>query len=381
MKMNIQGMIKSLFLLIVIMITQVSLAQQNKTLLFAGSYTGNVPGEAIHVFEFDPANGSLTEINKVTDVVNASYLAVSHNGKYLYAVTESKLETSGNVSAFSIDGNTGAIKFINKQTTDGRNPAHLNIYKDDNYIVSANYTDAVVNLYELNDDGSLNPSNQFIKLTGSSTVLPNQEVAHAHSSNFSPDNKFLYVMDLGADKVIAYKFDSTKKQKLEELKENTFSATPGSGPRHFTFHPNGKYGYCINELSGMVSAFSYKNGKLIPLESYSSVVEKHDKYAGADIHISRDGKFLYASNRRENSISIFKIDSADGSLALVGHESTYGDHPRSFVIDATDNYLLVANQNSGNIVTYKRNTDTGKLTKLDKEIQLKAPASLKMKVY
>ncbi|MEO9893934.1 lactonase family protein [Aurantibacter sp.] len=381
MKMNIQRILKSLLLISVIMISQVNLAQDTKTLLFAGSYTGNVPGEAIHVFEFDATNGSLTEINKVTDVVNASYLAVSHSGDYLYAVTESKLETSGNVSAFTIDSNTGALKFINKQTTDGRNPAHLNIYKDDNYIVSANYTDAVVNLYEINADGSLKPSDQFIKLTGSSTVLPNQEMAHAHSSNFSPDSKFLYVMDLGADKIIAYKFDAAKTPKLEELKDKTFSAIPGSGPRHYTFHPNGKFGYCINELSGMVSSFSYKDGKLTPLESYSSVVEKHEKYAGADIHISKDGKFLYASNRRENSISIFKIDTTDGSLSIVGHESTYGDHPRSFVIDATNNYLLVANQNSGNIVTYKRDTETGKLTKLEKETQLKAPASLKMKVY
>ncbi|MBM1107286.1 lactonase family protein [Aurantibacter crassamenti] len=371
----------TILFIIATLFTQSNFAQDNsKTLLFAGSYTDNVPGEAIHVFEFNSENGTLKEINKVDDVVNASYLAVANGGKYLYSVTESKLATNGSVSAFAIDNETGALNFLNKQTTSGRNPAHINIHDSDKYIVSANYSDAVVNLYESNSDGSLKPSDQFIELKGSSILLPNQEQAHAHSSNFSPDNKYLYVMDLGSDKINAYKFNPKKTTKLKFKSSKTFKSIPGSGPRHFAFHPNGKYGYSVNELNGTVSSFAYKSGKLMRIDNDFSYKNKQEGYGGADIHVSKDGKFLYASNRGENTLSIFEIKN-DGSLALVGHESTYGDHPRSFVIDPTNKFLLVANQISGNIVVFKRDINSGKLTKLDSEIQLKAPASLKMKAY
>ena len=351
-----------------------------ETLLFVGSYTDGKKDDGIHVFSLE-ADGSLTEQYKQSDLVNSSFITVSPNGKYLYSVTESKMEKDGSVSAFKIDSVSGKLTFLNKQTTNGRNPVHLNINDNGKYIVSGNYSDAVVNIYECATDGSLKPSSQVIEFSGSSIVSPSQDVAHAHSTGFSPDGNYLYVMDLGTDKIHAFKFNQENSTKLEAFGDGTYTATPGSGPRHFAFHPNGKYGYCINELSGTVTSFAYKKGILKPIANDFSYAEKRENYQGADIHVSPDGRFLYASNRGENTLAIFAIDKSSGSLKLVGHESTFGDHPRSFVIDPSGKFLVVANQMSGNLVTYKRNMETGKLTKLPNEIQLKAPASLKMRKY
>tara|TARA_R110002049_G_scaffold17731_2_gene68586 strand:+ start:149337 stop:150431 length:1095 start_codon:yes stop_codon:yes gene_type:complete len=351
-----------------------------ETLLFVGSYTDGQKSDGIHVYSLQ-TDGSLTERYKQSDLVNASFVAVSPNGKYLYSVTESKLEEDGSVSAFKIQSASGKLTFLNKQTTHGRNPVHLNIYNDGKYIVSGNYSDAVVNIYECAADGSLKPSSQLMEFSGSSVVSPNQDVAHAHSTNFSPDGKYLYVMDLGADKIHAFKFNEKNTPKLEAFDKGTYAAKPGSGPRHFAFHPNGKYGYCINELNGTITTFTYKQGILEPIAADFSYAEERENYQGADIHVSPDGKFLYASNRGENTLAIFAIAENSGNLKLVGHEPTFGDHPRSFVIDPSGKYLVVANQVTGNLVTFKRDVKTGKLTKLPKEIQLKAPASLKMKEY
>ena len=351
-----------------------------ETLLFVGSYTDGKKGDGIHVYSLE-ADGGLTERYKQSDLVNSSFLAVAPNGKYLYSVTESKLEKDGSVSAFKIDSASGKLTFLNKQTTDGRNPVHLNVHDDGKFVVSGNYTDAVINIYECEADGRLKPSSQLVEFSGSSIVSPNQDVAHAHSTNFSPDGKYLYVMDLGTDKIHAFKFNKENAAKLTTFGDGTLAAEPGSGPRHFAFHPNGKYGYCINELNGTVTSFAYKQGILHPIATNFSYAEKRENYQAADIHVSPDGKFLYASNRGENTLAIFAIDKSSGRLKLVGHESTFGDHPRSFVIDPTGQYLVVANQTTGNLVTFKRNMKTGKLTKLPKEVQLKTPASLKMRSY
>lgn len=372
---------RNLGICIALMLMNMSFGQaDSKTLLFVGSYTDGKPGEGIHVYAMGD-DGSLKEIYRQTDVVNSSFLVVSPNGEFLYSVTESKLEEDGSVSVFKIDSDSGKLTFLNKQTTGGRNPVHLNVHNSGKYVVSANYTDAVLNIYECMADGSLNPSSQLIEFSGSSVVSPNQDEAHAHSSNFSPDGDYLYAMDLGSDKIHAYTFSAEESTKLVPFDKATYTSKPGSGPRHFTFHPNGKYGYCINELDGTVTSFTYRQGVLKPIDRDFSYEKKRESYQGADIHVSPDGKFLYASNRGENSLAIFAIDQSDGNLELVGHQTTFGDHPRSFVIHPSGHYLIVSNQVTGNVISFKRDLETGKLTKLPKEIQLKAPSSLKISTY
>ena len=230
-------------------------------------------------------------------------------------------------------------------------------------------------------DGSINPYSQLLQFNGSSIVLGRQDDAHIHSSTFSPNNNYIFAPDLGSDKIRVLQLDSTGT--LITFDSLDITLKNGSGPRHFTFHPNNKYAFCINELSGTVSAYSFINGKLIFINDYFSYSKQQETYGSSDIHISPDARFLYASNRwrDENTISIFSINITNGTLLLVGHQKTFGDHPRSFVIDPTGNFILVANQATGNIVVFKRNTETGLLTKSKTLVKVNLPSILKIKNY
>lgn len=359
-----------------------SCQNESKVFLFVGSYTDGEKKEGIYVYEFDPVNGNLTEVEKEGDLINPSFLMISANGQYLYACTETRLQTPGSVSAFQIDTLTGHITFLNKQTAGGRNPVHLAVDKNNQYVVNSSYTDAGLSIFKTDANGRLNPYSKLIEFgEGSNIVEGRQEESHVHSAHFSPDDKYLFAPDLGADKIRAFTFDESGQLiQVENLDVNTQA---GSGPRHFTFHPNQRLAYSIEELSGNVVAYTYQDGQLKEIDHYFSYSQKQESYAGADIHISPDGKFLYASNRlsEENTIAIFKIEENSGQLDLVGHQSTFGDHPRNFVIDPTGAFLLVANMNSGNIVVFKRDMNTGLLTKMESEIKVEKPSSLQMRQY
>lgn len=356
-------------------------SQKTRTLLFVGSYTEGKPNEGIFVYNFDTKSGELKLAYTENNIINPSYLKLSPDGNYLYSVTESQLQTHGSVSAFAVDKASGKLNFINKQDAGGRNPVHLAMHPSGKFLVNANYTDPSISIFHINKDGSLNPYSQLLKFKDSSLVKGRQDGAHIHSSNFSADGKYLFAQDLGADKIRAF---STNKNNTDFLKITTdLKIKPGSGPRHFTFHPNGKYGYSVAELSGKITAYEYNEGQLKFIEDYLSYSKTQDIYRTADVHISPDGTYLYASNRgpEEDSLSIFSINTLNGELSLVAHEPTYGEHPRNFTLDPTGKFLLVANQFSGNIVIFKRNVNTGKLTKLPQELNIKNPSSLQMFRY
>lgn len=355
---------------------------ESNVFLFVGSYTDGVKKEGIYVYEFDLINGALTEVEREADLINPSFLTISANGQYLYACTETRLETPGSVSAFQIDTLTGEITFINKQTAGGRNPVHLAVDKNNQYVVNSSYTDAGVSIFKTAADGRLNPYSKLIEFgEGSNIVEGRQEESHVHSAHFSPDDEYLFAPDLGADKIRAFTFDES--DQLIQAEALDINTQAGSGPRHFTFHPNHKFAYSIEEISGNVVAYNYLDGQLDRIDAYFSYSKEHEVYSSADIHISPDGKFLYASNRlsEENTIAIFKVDENTGQLNLVGHQSTFGDHPRNFAIDPTGAFLLVANMNSGNIVVFKRDQNSGLLTKTASEIQVENPSSLQMRQY
>lgn len=318
----------------------------------------------------------------VNSVINTSFLRLSPNGKYLYSVVESQMDYNGKVSAFKVDSLKQQISLINTQDCGGRNPAHLEIDKTGYHLINSNYTDPSLSVFRINQDGSLNPYSQILRFKDSSIIKNRQEASHIHSSNFSPDNDFLFAHDLGADKIRGFEFILADSSEILQS-ENQIYMKPGSGPRHFTFHPNGKFGYSIAELSGKITAFKYDNGNLEFIEDYLSYCKTQDLHRAADIHITPDGKFLYASNRGpdENSISIFSINQNSGKLKLVGHEPTYGEHPRNFSISPDGNFLLVANQFSNNVMVFKRNSQTGELKKLPLDITINNPSSIQMRTY
>lgn len=357
--------------------------QKPITYLFVGSYTESKPDTGIYVYSFNVKSGVVKQTGIVEHIINPSYLALSPDGQFLYACADTQLPDTGSVMSFKVDAKNGKLMLINRQPSEGDNPVYVAVHHNNKFLINANYTGGSVSAYRMNANGSLQPASQVIPFEGSSIVHSRQEKAHIHAAVFSPQFDYVFLPDLGSDKIRVFRFDTTKTEPLIPVKAMDVTTVPGSGPRHFTFHPNGKYAYCIEELSGMVVAYAYKDGKLDSLQRILGYSKVQDSYGGADIHLSPDGRFLYSSNRweDENTIAIFAVDEETGMLTLVGHQKTYGDHPRNFTIDPTGKYLLVANMLTNNIVIFKRNVKTGLLKKMKREIRVAAPSCLQMRRF
>jgi 6-phosphogluconolactonase len=358
---------------------------QNKTrtYLFIGTYTEGKSDQGIFVYGFNSQSGKCKRVGAVDSIINPSFLTLSPNGRFLYVCTDTKMPIPGSVTAFTIDSVHGHLALLNKQPCGGENPVYVAVHKDGRFVVCANYTGGSVTVFPIKEDGSLKPYTQLVPFTGSSVLPDRQDKPYIHSAVFSPQGDYLYLPDLGADQIRAFKIDATVSRPLISMEGKNVHCVPGSGPRHFTFHPTLPYAYCIEELSGMVSAYSYNHGKLDSIQRIFSYSKTQESYGGADIHISPDGLFLYASNRLhdENTIAIFSIDQQKGILKLIGHQKTGGDHPRNFTIDPTGKFLLVANLATNNIVIFKRDLKTGLLKKTKNEISVPRPSCLQMRSY
>ncbi len=359
-----------------ITLAPMNMVNAQKLNLIIGTYTNKGTSEGIYVYEFDTATGKSSYKNKVTGVNDPSYVALNKDGNFLYAVNEG----SGEVSSFSFDKTSGALKFLNKRSSNGAAPCYVVIDKDSRYVIVANYSGGSFSVYPVQKDGSLGEAAQTIQHSGSSVNKERQERSHVHSAVFSPEEDHLIVSDLGTDQISIYRFNSAGNTQPVSTGEQPFvDAGKGSGPRHFDFHPNGKFAYSIQELNGNISAFGYNKGKLSLLQNISMVDPAFKGETGAaDIHVSPDGKFLYSSNRGDaNDIAIFAINPKTGKLTLKGRTSSMGKGPRNFVIDPEGNFLLAANQYSDSIVIFKRNKTTGMLTDTGERIKVGAPVCLK----
>ena len=291
--------------------------------LFAGTYTGS-GSKGIYVYDFNITTGKARLISNTDSVVNPSYLTVSHNGNFIYAVNETNGEHPGKVSAFSFNKNTGKLHFLNSQFTGGDDPCYVAINATDKWIAVANYSGGSLSVFQISKNGSMQPYSQLIQHTGTSINKDRQEKAHVHETVFSPDNNYLLAPDLGMDQVSIYRFNPLQKKSLIASNPSYEVITAGSGPRHITFHPNKKLAYLINELSGMVIVYSYKNGSLTQLQEIATHPKDFKGAIGsAEIVTSPDGKFLYVSNRGdENTITIFSVNITTGRLSLIGYQET-----------------------------------------------------------
>lgn len=360
-------------------------AQPNDELiLYVGTYTekeAHVDGKAegIYVYKFDPKTGNLSYESTSELVVNPSYLVVHPSKNYLYAVNETggvATDTAGAVTAFSIDPETSALSIINQVSSTGDWPCHISVDNSGMFTLVANYGGSVA-MFPLNGDGSIAEASKTIEHQGSGPAT-RQTGPHAHMIISGLDNKLVYAVDLGADKVFSYLLD-TDNQTLVSTQKNT-DISPGAGPRHLAIHPELKKAYVVNELNGTIDCFNIdESGGLEIFQTISTLAEGSiDEAACADIQIHPSGKYLYASNRGEmNNIAIFEISSGDGALQLLGHQSTYGKGPRSFVIDPGGKFLLVANQDTDNVFTFKIDKDTGLLIDGPLETKIPTPVCLK----
>ncbi len=369
----------ALFLICVICFANLLHGQSNNSKtykLLIGTYTTSPASDGIYVYDFDSGTGAVNLKSKISGVDNPSYLAISHDGKYVYAVNEVK---DGGVSSFLFDNNSGELKFLNKVSSGGSGPCYVSVDDKNKYVLAGNYNSGSFAAIPLKDDGSIGSDPQFIQQEGSSINKGRQQGPHLHCTVLSPDNKYLLTSNLGTDKVGVYKFDVTKvSQPLTPADPPFISVKAGNGPRHLTFHPNSKFAYLISEMAASITVFDYKDGKLTEKQSITMLSsEFKGKVGAADIHISADGNFLYGSNRGEaNEVVIYSIDKK-GMLTYAGRQSCQGKGPRNFIIDPSGNFLLVANQDSNDIVFFKRNQKTGMLTPTGDKIQISKPVCLK----
>ena len=357
--------------------------ESKNLMLFAGSYTDGQPADGIQIFQFEGKSGKLKGIGKVGGIVNPSFLTVSANGKFLFACTDTKLEKEGSITAFAIDAFQGKLQRLGQQPSGGINPVYVSVHPTGNWIAVANYAEGTIATFPVDPKGNVGPYSQRITFTDSSVYKLRQEKSHPHAAVFSPDGRFLFVPDLGADKIRVFAFEGEDSVPLTPLLQNTVKTAPASGPRHLTFHPNGHFAYSIEELSGNLTVYGYANGKLDSLQTLFANANQQTIHSSADIHSSPDGHFIYVSNRGkdENTLAIFRVDLDTGLLTFVAHQSTLGEHPRNFCISPDGRFLIVANQVSGNLIVFKRNQDTGLLTKVGKVVGMKNPSSLWMMAY
>jgi 6-phosphogluconolactonase len=351
-------------------------------LTYVGTYTTKQSSKGIYAYRFDATTGQLTSIGLAAESTDPSFVAVHPNGKYLYAVNEISDFNgmkSGAVSAFAIDPKSGALKLLNQVSTHGAGPCYVSLDKTGAFVLVANYDGGSVASFRVQDDGSLSLVSGFVQHSGSSVDKARQEGPHAHWIGVSPDNRLALVADLGLDDVLVYHFDSYKGS-LTPNNPPYAEVKPGSGPRHVAFHPNGKFAYVLNEMGSTVTAFvwSAQKGSLSAFQTISTVAKEYSGVKeAAELVVHPSGKFLYASNRgTANSITIFTIDAAKGTLKLVGEVSTKGQTPRNFAIDPTGTFLLAANQDSGSIVVFRIDPATGGLTPTDQNIEAPAPVCI-----
>lgn len=347
-------------------------------LLYVGTYTSNTKSEGIYVYRMNAATGELKPSGVTKGVSNPSFLAIDPKRKYLYAANESGEflgKKGGGVTAFKIDQKTGALTKINEVTSPGV-PAHLSVHPSGKAVLAANYGGGNIVIYPVKKHGGLGEASDVKQHTGKGADPKRQDAPHAHSVMLDEKGKFAFAPDLGIDKVMIYKVDADK----AKLKSHGFAALkPGSGPRHFDFHPSGKIAYVICELSSTMTVFAYDDdkGALTELQTISTLPADFNEVSYcADVHVHPSGKFLYGSNRGHNSIVIFSIDQS-GKLTLVGHESTRGNWPRNFGIDPAGQFLLAANQNSNSVATFLIDQQTGKLTPQGDLLEIPAPVCLK----
>lgn len=354
---------------------------QKDPYLIIGTYTSG-KSKGIQVYRFHESNGRMDSIGETT-TSNPSFLAFSPDKKFVYAVNEDANDKTsglggGAVSAFAFDKNKGTLTPVNKSASGGKHPCHVTVDPTGRWVIAGNYTSGSIGVLPINKDGGVEAPIQIIQHQGKGPNTKRQEGPHVHSTLFTKDGMKLLVPDLGSDKVFIYNWDA-KIGRLSAFQQPALVSQPGSGPRHMDLHPTLPMAYLMEELSGTVVAYKIGKTSINAIQRISAIDLKDSlTNFSADIHVSPDGKFLYCTNRGgTNTITTFAIDPKNGLLKWVESISSGGKIPRNFSIDPSGNYLLIANQETDNVVVFKRNKTTGKLTQTEIQIKVGNPVCLK----
>ncbi len=358
-------------------------------ILYVGTYTTG-DSKGIYAYRYNAESGELQSLGLAGATENPSFLAVDKTNEHLFAVNETqkyKGQSSGGVTSFTIDRKTGKLTQLNQVASRGADPCYISLDRSGKYLLIANYTGGNVAVIPILPDGHLGEAVSVQKDAG--PLGPNkvrQEAPHAHWIEASAGNRFVYVSDLGLDRILICKFDATKgtltpgnAAKSKPGGKDFLSATlaPGTGPRHVAFSSDGKFMYVLGEMDATVTVFANDNETYVPIQKIASLpADFSGENTAAEIAVHPNGKFLYTSNRGEDAIVEFSIDQRTGKLTLIGTVSTFGKEPRHFTIDPTGSRLFAANQVTGNIVGYAIDPATGRLTRTGKMVEVPNPVCL-----
>lgn len=345
--------------------------------LYIGAYT-NEKNRGISVARLDLATGAISDLALAAETPNPTFLEIHPGGRWLYAVNEiANFEgrREGSIEAYEIDRATGRLRLLNRASTRGAGPCHVSLDRTGRMAMIANYGGGSVASYRIGSDGRLSEAVSFFQHEGRGANPKRQEGPHAHSINATPDNRFAVACDLGTDEIVIYAIDppsgSMKRHGAVKL-------APGSGPRHFAFHPDGRFGYSVNELLSTVTAFEYRAGSLREIQTVSTLP---DGFSGenttAEIRVHPNGRWLYASNRGEDSIAVFSVDAKSGRISRIENTPTQGRTPRNFFVEPSGRWLLAANQRSDNIAVFEIDPKTGRLLAAKQGITVGQPVCLR----
>lgn len=346
-------------------------------LAFVGTYTGKTGSKGIYAFDFDSSIGTLSPKGLAAETPSPSWVAIHPSGKFAYAANETGKDST--VTAFSLDSKTAKLTQLNQMSALGEDPCYLSFDKTGKYLFAANYSSGNVVVFPIFPDGKLGEHTANVKDAG--TLGPNkerQEAPHAHWIQVAPNNRFVFVSDLGLDAILVYRFDAAKGT-LTPNDPPAGKLAPGSGPRHVAFSPSGKFVYVVSELSNTVTAFSFDSAKGT-LHEFQIISTLPKDFSGrnddAEITVHPNGKWLFASNRGHDTIAVYAVNPSDGSLTSAGEFATGGKEPRHFTIDPTGKFLLAENQNSNSIAVFRIDAATGALTKASQAEDIPSPVCL-----
>jgi len=352
-------------------------AADYKYVLYVGTYTDK-DSKGIYSFRFDPASGEIGPVELAAETPGPSFLAVDRNTAFLYAVNELDAfdgNMTGAVSVFAVDRDTYKLKLLQQVSSAGAGPAHISLDNTGRFVLVANYDGGNIAVFPVGKDGRLGTRTAFIQYVGSSVNKDRQSAPHAHEIATSNDNRFVLVPDLGTDKLMVYRFNAATGG-LAPGNPAFVKLPPSSGPRHFAMAPSGKFVYLVNELSSTVTvlAFDSSSGQLHHQQTLSTLPrEFKGENTTAEIEVDARGKFLYVSNRGDDSIAVFVIDPHDGKLTLVERTPTGGRTPRHFTLDPTGKWMFAANQDSNTVNIFAVDATSGRLTATSHSVHVPAP--------
>ena len=371
--MKIRKYIWSICLLVGLQVLQAAEKPESDYSLI-GSYAP-AASEGLALYRLNQETAEVERVSGLAGILNPSFLTPNPEKGLVYVVGEGDTDANSTVHTVSLDEQTGTMQLVNTLPTLGASPCHVRLSPSGKYLITANYNGGSLSLFSLDEKGCIHAREEVLRFEGKGPNKERQEKSHLHYSIFSPDGNYLLADDLGTDKVYSFPVHENAPY-IQQAERIDNPVRPGSGPRHLCFHPNGKWAYLINELSGAVIFFTYQEGHL--KEKQSVQADEVGAQGSADIHLSPDGRFLYASNRLQNDgIAIFSVSEATGELTKVAYQQT-GRHPRNFMITPNGRFLLVACRDDNEVQIYERDLQTGKLQDTKKRIRMSQPVCLQL---